>query len=88
MRINEINTQQDACRYAARKSIQVLGPVYNPEDIISACKGIAKGLFGPAFDEATDDQKSTWISMCQLAYYQELLEKDKHFEREFNRWLA
>ncbi len=64
---NPPTTQREACRLAARHSIAVLGPC-TLGDVPPVAKGLAVGLFGPAFDEADDAQRQTWIDMMAEEY--------------------
>lgn len=60
-------TQYDCCLLGARCSIAVGDIPRTDEEFIEAAYGQAKGLFGPAFEEADYAQKSTWIDMCERA---------------------
>lgn len=64
-------TQEECCLLGARQAIATLGPV-DEEHIRAAARGLAAGLFGPAFDTATGDQAMKWIDMCERAYRQAL----------------
>lgn len=61
-------TQEEACDLAARVSLAV-GPIpKTDEEIIEAAYGSAVGLFGPAFEAASEDLKWTWIDMCERSF--------------------
>lgn len=61
-------TQEDCCAVAVRRAIAVKGAVTSPGDIRAACRGLAEGLFGEAFDAADDAQRKAWVDMMQAEY--------------------
>lgn len=67
MKRNPPQTQEDCVRIAVRHALASMGPV---EDrfIGSAARGLANGLFGPAFEAASEDQQTIWIEMCEREY--------------------
>ena len=67
IRRNPPRTQDACCAIAARQVIAQFGPVAE-EDIRHAARGLAAGLFGPAFEEACPDQANAWIDMCEREY--------------------
>lgn len=60
-------TQEDCCAIVARITLTVRGMPTSEHEIIGLADGIAKGLFGEAFQAADDAQKWTWIDMCERA---------------------
>ena len=64
---NRPTTQEDACRLGARASIPVGAIPKTDEEFIAASAEMATGLFGPAFQKATDGQKAVWMMMCEDA---------------------
>lgn len=65
-------TQEDACHMAARAVIHVGDIPQSDHEFIEASAGLAAGLFGSAFQSATDGQKAVWMMMCEEALRQEL----------------
>lgn len=60
-------SQREAIRLAVRRSVATLGPM--PPDLIAgSVLGIVKGLFGDAYDAATDEQRALWLAMCDEEY--------------------
>jgi hypothetical protein len=61
-------TQRECCALAVRVAQTLTdGPV---EDrlIRSAASGLARGLFGPAFDGANEEQQTAWIDLVEDEY--------------------
>jgi hypothetical protein len=60
-------TQNECCAVAVRAAIAAAG-IIPDEWVRSASESLAKGLFGPAFDAASDDQQLAWIDMAESEY--------------------
>ena len=61
-------TQEDCCAVAVRRAIAAEGALTSPGDIRAACRGLAEGLFGEAFEAADDAQRKAWVDMMQEQY--------------------
>lgn len=61
-------TQEDCIRFAVQTSIATLGPVYQDDETMRAAVGIATGLFGDAFDQASPVQQQRWVDVCHYEY--------------------
>ena len=60
-------TQREGCQMAARLAAKRgLKPEFDLHPFASA-KGLAAGLFGPAFKTAQQHKRSLWIVMCWAA---------------------
>lgn len=62
-----IKTQEDCCRLAARATAHVGDMPKSDLDFIDAAAEIARGLFGAAFTNADESQRTLWIMMCEDA---------------------
>ena len=60
-------TQEECCALAARVSIKVSGAPQTDDEFLAAGYGAAQGLFGPAYEQADEGQRWTWIDMCERA---------------------
>lgn len=69
---NRPHTQEDCCALAARVAIGTCGAPMNETQIFSRAVGLAKGLFGPAYGEADECQRTAWIDMCERALRDEI----------------
>ncbi len=58
-------TQQECCDIAAHISVIADDGPWTDTHLLYAAASMAKGLFGPAFERASYDQRSTWIDMCE-----------------------
>lgn len=68
-------TQNECCAVAARAAIAAAGII--PDAWVrSASESLAKGLFGPAFEAASDDQRLAWIDMAEHEYRKARAEHD------------
>ena len=64
---NYPKTQSEGCLVAARVAIAAHGPM--PEHLIrSAARGLARGLFGPAYSAAHPRQRRKWIDLAEREY--------------------
>lgn len=61
-------TLEDCCAIAVRRAIAAEGALTSPGDIRAACRGLAEGLFGEAFEAADDMQRKAWVDMMQAEY--------------------
>jgi hypothetical protein len=64
-------TQEEACAMACRWCIAALGPA-SEEHVPHLATGIAKGLFGDAYVNATPEKQKAWDDMCEQEYYKAL----------------
>lgn len=67
LRKHKPKTQEECCALAARVSIACSGAPTTDQQFCAAAWGVAAGLFGPAFDRASEGQKWDWIDMCERA---------------------
>lgn len=58
-------SQEDCIALAVRQSLAALGETHHP---MRACLGIARGLFGEAWDGASGAQKMRWLQMTADEY--------------------
>jgi hypothetical protein len=73
IRRNPPRSQQAGLRLGVRQSLASIGPV-DMADIPHAATGIAKGLFGSAWDAADEDQRFEWRRMAIVEYRGALLD--------------
>lgn len=67
LRRNPLKSQREAIALACRQSIATLGPM--PRELVaSAVLGLVSGLFGDAYDVATNEQRSMWLAVCDEEY--------------------
>jgi hypothetical protein len=59
--------QEDCCAVAARVDVWLLGVPRSDAERLTRALGMAKGLFGPAYEEADEGQRWQWIDMCERA---------------------
>ena len=79
IRRNPPQTQQEVCRLTARQSLAALGP---SQYIRGTAIGLARGLFGEAYENASAGQRLTWVRMCEAAYREALSESERSAERK------
>lgn len=65
IRRNPPRTQEDCIRIAVGHSLAALGETHYP---MRACLGIARGLFGEAWDGASGKQKMKWFKATVAEY--------------------
>lgn len=68
IRRNPIRSQREACQAAARRSIAAFGPARTDTGIRDNCIGLASGLFGAAYANATNDEQDRLIEMVEEEY--------------------
>lgn len=67
IKVYQPETQNEYCEIAARASIAEHGVM--PEHLIrSAAIGLARGLFGEAYQDAPPRQRRKWIDMAEREY--------------------
>lgn len=76
MRRSPPATQTAAARMAIRHAIAAYGPMKTEADIISACRGLAEGLYGTAWDRADELQRRHWSALVELEYRRILAESN------------
>lgn len=62
-------TQEDWCRIAAVCAVAAddkMPAIGDGQRVIDMALGLAKGLFGPAFDSADDERRWGWIDRCEF----------------------
>ena len=62
-----LTSQREACALTVRQSLAALGPC-EPSIVRQVSVALAKGLFGEAFDGASDDQRRQWIDLMESEY--------------------
>ncbi|HZS57566.1 MAG TPA: hypothetical protein VFA65_24410 [Bryobacteraceae bacterium] len=62
-----LTSQQEACALTVRQSLAALGPC-EPSIVRTVSVALAKGLFGEAFNAASDDQRRQWIDLMESEY--------------------
>lgn len=67
LRKNPPRTQEEIVALTVRQCLAIHGEVED-DCIRSAAEGLAKGLFGPAFVEASADQREKWVVMAEVEY--------------------
>lgn len=72
MRRNMPTTQEECCALAVRRAFASVGVLTSPSYIRAACRGLAEGLFGEAFEVANDAQRKAWVDMMQREYMKAL----------------
>lgn len=58
-------TQEECCDIAAHVAVIADDGPWTDEHVLDVAAATAKGLFGPAFEAADYDQRSTWVDMCE-----------------------
>lgn len=67
MAVRVPRSQQEGCALAARVDLTIFGHPTCDRELLMRAAAIAKGLFGPAFDNAAEAQRIAWIDMCEAA---------------------
>jgi hypothetical protein len=60
-------TQEDCCGIIARITLTVRGEPKSEAELLGLALGNAQGLFGEAWDAASEHQRLEWIDMCERA---------------------
>ncbi len=67
-----IKTQDDCCRSSAVVSCRYETRPWTDAVVLEVAADMARGLFGPAFEAASYDQRSEWIDMCERELRREI----------------
>lgn len=65
-------TQEQACEIGARISLQMGSRPQTEGEITAASEGGARGLFGEAFEAASEEQQARWVAMYERALRSEM----------------
>ncbi len=68
IRRSPIRSQREACTVAARRAIAAFGPQRSDDKIRDACIGLASGLFGEAYADASNDEQDRLIALVEEEY--------------------
>ena len=67
LRHNLPQTQDECVAISVRQSLAMYGRL-DGKDRDAACRGMVKGLFGPAWTKADMEQRFKWVNMAKRQY--------------------